>query len=165
MRWVDGLVSELDFEVANTRKVLERVPEAKLGWKPHEKSWSLGELATHVANLPGWLPVTLQQESLDASTVPTPTVAGSTEELLQTFDTKVREAREALRQADDKQLFASWSLLMQGKHMFTMPRMAVLRNFILNHSIHHRAQLGVYLRLLDVAVPSVYGPSADEGNR
>ena len=164
MRLTDGMLGELDFEAANTRKVLGRVPAEKLGWKPHGKSWTLGELATHLAHLPGWMSITLQQDSLDASTVPSPPVATSTEELLQIFDAKVKEAREALRQADDPRLFASWSLLMQGKPMFTMPRLAVLRNFIMNHSIHHRAQLGVYLRLLDVAVPSVYGPSADEGS-
>jgi len=162
-----ALLPEFDHEMANTRKSLERVPEDKFGWKPHEKSMPMGNLAVHLATLPGWTVQTLQQESLDLAPpdgepfkLPE---AKNTKEVVAMFDQNVADARAALAEATDEQLMKPWSLLMTGKTIFTLPRVAVLRGFVMNHSIHHRAQLGVYLRLNDVPVPSIYGPSADEG--
>jgi len=162
-----ALLPEFDHEMANTRKSLERVPDDKFGWKPHEKSMPMGNLAVHLATLPGWTVQTLQQESLDLAPpggepfkLPE---AKNTEEVVALFDKHVAEARSVLAEATDEQLMKPWSLLMTGKTIFTLPRVAVLRGFVMNHSIHHRAQLGVYLRLNDVPVPSIYGPSADEG--
>ena len=162
-----ALLPEFDHEMANTRKTLERVPYDKFGWKPHEKSMPMGNLAVHLATLPGWTVQTLKQDSLDFAPpggepfkLPE---AKSTEEIVSMFDHHVAEARAALSDATDEELMKPWSLLMAGKTIFTLPRVAVLRGFVMNHSIHHRAQLGVYLRLNDVPVPSIYGPSADEG--
>jgi uncharacterized damage-inducible protein DinB len=161
-----SLLPEFDQEMANTRKTLERVPEDKLGWKPHEKSGTMGWLATHLATLPTWTALTLDKDSLDiapsgASPTPPPP-AKSRKELLEKFDKSVAEARAAIAKANDEVLLKPWSLLSGGKTMLTLPRIAVLRSFIMNHSIHHRAQLGVYLRLNNVPVPAIYGPSADE---
>ena len=165
----EALLPEFDQEMANTRQTLERVPEDKLGWKPHEKSGTMGWLATHLANIPGWVTFTLDNDSLDlappggASVGPLPP-ANSRNELLEMFDKNVAAARVALAGAGDAQLAKSWSLLKGGKTVLSMPRIAVLRSFVMNHSIHHRAQLGVYLRLNNVPVPAIYGPSADEGS-
>jgi len=162
-----ALLPEFDHEMASTRKTLERVPDDKFGWKPHEKSMPMGNLAAHLATLPGWTVTTLTQDSLDLAPeggepfkLPE---AKTTEEVLGIFDTQVAAARAAVAEATDEQLMKPWSLLMTGKTIFTLPRAAVLRSFVMSHSIHHRAQLGVYLRLNDIAVPSIYGPSADEG--
>jgi uncharacterized damage-inducible protein DinB len=166
MAMKDALLPEFDQEMANTRKSLERVPEDKLGWKPHPKSGTMGWLATHVASLPSWATETMANDSLDLAPngVPhAPTVpAKSREELLALFDKNVAAGRAAIAGASDEQFFKPWSLLSNGKTLMTMPRAAVLRGFVMNHLIHHRAQLGVYLRLNDVAVPGLYGPSADE---
>jgi uncharacterized damage-inducible protein DinB len=163
----EGLLPEFDHEMANTRKTLERVPEDKFAWKPHEKSTSLGGLATHLANIPSWTKNTFNQDELDIAPVGGPPFrleeAKSRAELLEAFDKNVADARAALAAASDKDWQGRWSLLAGGKKIFTLPRTAVMRGFIMSHSIHHRAQLGVYLRLLDVPVPSIYGPSADEG--
>ena len=166
MKLSESLLPEFDREMANTRKVLERVPEDKLTWKPHAKSFSMGALATHVAMIPGWGVFRLAQDSFDlaapgAQQPPPP--AGSRKELLELFDRNVAAYRAALVAADDARLFAPWSLVKGSQTIFTMPRLAVLRSIVMNHSIHHRAQLGVYLRLNDVPVPAIYGPSADEG--
>jgi len=160
-----SLLPELDQEVAGTRKILERVPEDKLTWKPHPKSFTLGALATHVAMIPGWGTFTLEGDSFDlaapGATMPPPP-AGSRKELLEIFDRNLGAFRAALAAAQDAQLLAPWTL-RSGEHiMFTMPRLAVLRTMIMNHMIHHRAQLGVYLRLNNVPLPGLYGPSADE---
>jgi uncharacterized damage-inducible protein DinB len=165
----EALLPEFDHEMANTRKTLERVPDDKFSWKPHEKSGTMGWLATHVANIPSWVTFTLSQDSLDlappggGSVGPAP-AANSQKELLEAFDKNVTAARAALAGATDAQLAKPWSLLKGGKTILTMPKIAVLRGFVMNHSIHHRAQLGVYLRLNDVPVPAIYGPSADEGS-
>ncbi|HEY0003810.1 MAG TPA: DinB family protein [Pyrinomonadaceae bacterium] len=168
MRLSETLLPEFDHEMANTRKTLERVPEDRLGWKPHEKSTPMGGLATHLANLPSWTVHTLKKDSIDIAPVGGPPLRAeqlnSREEFLATFDKNVAEARAAIAEASDEEFFKPWSLLHGGKTVFTMPRMAVLRGMVMNHNIHHRAQLGVYLRLNDVAVPSIYGPSADEGS-
>ena len=163
----DALLPEFDQEMANTRKTLDRVPDDKFDWKPHEKSMPLGGLATHLSNLPTWVVYTISQDSLDLAPggVPLPPAppAKSRTEVLELFDNNVVKARVAIAAASDEELFKSWTLLSGGKHVLTLPKIAVLRSFVMNHSIHHRAQLGVYLRLNDIPVPSIYGPSADEG--
>ena len=161
------LLPEYDQEMTNTRKLLECVPEGKWDWKPHDKSMPLGRLAGHVAELPNWALNTIRRSSLDL-TPPggsgfQPYIPGSRKELLETFDKNVSEAREAIAGASDEHLHQIWSLQFRGKTVLSMPRAAVLRSVVMNHLIHHRAQLGVYLRLNDVAIPGMYGPSADEG--
>jgi uncharacterized damage-inducible protein DinB len=162
-----ALLPEFDHEMANTRKVLERIPEDRFGWKPHEKSPTLAWLATHLAVLPSWTVGTIELESLDAAPVdgPNPLAqeATSRQEVLDLFDRNVAAARAALEGASDEHLRQPWTLLAGGRTVFTLPRIATLRSFILSHMIHHRAQLGLYLRLNDVPVPAIYGPSADEG--
>ena len=162
------ILPEFDHEMANTRRTLERVPDEKFSWKPHEKSTSLGGLATHLANIPSWTAQTFDRDELDISPPGQPPYrlpeAKSRAEILEAFDKNVASARAALEAASDENWKGKWSLLNGGKPIFTLPRTAVMRGFIMRHSIHHRAQLGVYLRLLDVPVPSIYGPSADEGS-
>jgi uncharacterized damage-inducible protein DinB len=164
----ESLLPEFDHEFANTRKTLERIPEGKLGWKPHEKSMSMGALATHLANLPTWTNHTIDKDELDIAPPGAPPFrieeAKTVKEVLERFDKAVADARAAIAGASDEHLFKPWKLLSGGQVVLTMPRVAVLRSFIMNHNIHHRAQLGVYLRLNDVPVPSIYGPSADEGS-
>ena len=162
MAIVDSLIPEFDHEMATTRKVLERVPEERFDWKPHEKSFSLGVLAQHVATLPTWGTETLMRSEIDLVGNNPPASAASKSELLNTFDKNVADARAALAGKSDAELMAMWSLKRNGKTVFSMPKTTVLRSFMLNHLIHHRAQLTVYLRLLDIPVPSIYGPSADE---
>ncbi len=168
MALAQSLLPEFDLEMANTRKALERVPEGKFGWKPHPKSGSMGWLAAHLANIPSWISMVIQQDSLDlapAGAPPTPPPAPKDQkELLEGFDRNVSQSRKVLSAATDEQLMKPWSLLKTGEIIMTLPKVAVLRSFIMNHIIHHRAQLGVYLRLNDIPVPSTYGPSADEGN-
>jgi uncharacterized damage-inducible protein DinB len=166
MKISETLLPEFDQEMANTRKVLERVPFEKNSWKPHAKSFDFGGLATHVATMPGWASLTLTQDAFDYAPpggegYKAPTFA-SNKELVDAFDKGVKEARAAIVAADDSKLLAPWSLLGGGKTIFTMPRVAVLRSMVMNHLIHHRAQLGVYLRLNDIPVPALYGPTADE---
>src|SRR6185295_12952481 len=162
----ESLLPEFDNEMANTRKTLERVPLEKSDWKPHEKSMAMGGLATHLGNIPTWAVFTLDQDSLDLAPegkpLPPAELAKSNEELLATFDSNVAKARAAIAGASDAEFFKPWSLLNNGNTILTMPKVAVLRSFVMNHLIHHRAQLGVYLRLNDIPVPSIYGPSADE---
>jgi uncharacterized damage-inducible protein DinB len=166
MAIVDALLPEFDHEMANTRRVLERVPEDRLGWRPHPKSFTLGELATHVATLPSWVSLTLGKTELDLAPggVPAPRTkeAESRAELLERFDGHVAKARAALSETSDAALFQPWSLLQNGKTILSMPRAAVLRGFVISHLIHHRGQLTVYLRMNDVPLPGLYGPSADE---
>ena len=166
MPMIDALLPEFDHEMANTRKVLERVPEDKLDWRPHPKSWTMGQLATHLVTVPGWLVETVQRDELDlmpdGKPYEPPKEAKSREELLSRFDEGLAKGRAALASCTDAAMFANWSLLSAGKTLVTMPRAAVVRGFVISHTIHHRAQLGVYLRLNDVPVPSIYGPSADE---
>ena len=162
----DALLPEFDQEMATTRKTLERVPEDKFGWKPHEKSFSMGHLARHLANLPNWTNLMLEKDSLDIAPIDGPKAttpeAKSRKELLEIFDKNLKGARAALAVATDDLMAQPWSLQAGGQTLFTLPKAAVLRTWVMNHSIHHRAQLGVYLRLNDVPVPAVYGPSADE---
>lgn len=159
-----SMLPEFDHEMANTRKSLERIPDDKLNFKPHAKSSSLGGLATHLANINHWTEAIVGLDSFDVSTAPPNTELKSRDEILAAFDKNAAKARKIIAEATDAHLFKPWTLNAGSKTVLTMPRVAVLRSFILNHTIHHRAQLGVYLRLNDVAVPSIYGPSADEGN-
>ncbi len=162
----ESLLPEFDNEMANTRKTLERVPLDKADWKPHPKSMAMGALATHLGNIPTWVNYTIDQDSLDLAPggepLPTTPVANSNEELLASFDANIAKARAAIAGAADAELFKPWTLMSNGNAILTMPKIAVLRSFVMNHLIHHRAQLGVYLRLNDIPVPSIYGPSADE---
>ena len=162
---MDGsmLLPEFDHEFGETRKALERVPEDKLDWKPHDKSYSLGQLASHLAEIPNWMGPTVQMELLDLDEMEyEPLEASTRQELLAAFDASVAEAREVLSQTSGETMMESWSMKYGGEITMTMPKAAVIRSFILNHNVHHRAQLGVYLRLLDVPVPGHYGPTADE---
>jgi len=161
-----ALLPEFDHEMAITRRTLERVPEDKLRWKPHEKSMTMGRLAQHVSEIPSWTVFAIEKDSLDVhppgSPPYQPPAVKSRQELLAAFDKNVTDARTAIASAGDDLLMQPWSLLSGGTAVLTLPRIAVIRSFMMNHSIHHRAQLGVYLRLNDIPVPAVYGPSADE---
>ena len=159
-----SILPEFDHEMENTRKSLERVPEDKFSFKPHAKSMTLGALATHLATINHWAEAILGLESFDVSTAPPNSELKSRAEVLATFDKNTAIARKAIADATDAHLLKPWTLTAGSKTVLTMPRVAVVRSFLLNHTIHHRAQLGVYLRLNDVPVPSIYGPSADEGN-
>ena len=161
---MDGasLIPEFDQEMANTRTALERIPADRLEFKPHEKSYSLLELASHISNLPMWTGMTLSTTELDLDQPFDRTPPTTKEEILAEFDATSAEARDALEEASADDLAVAWTLRSGDQVWFTMPRGAVYRSFVMNHLIHHRAQLGVYLRLLDVPVPGMYGPSADE---
>lgn len=161
-----ALLPEFDQEVATTRKVLERLPEEKYGWKPHEKSMAAGRLASHIAEMGGWGTMTMTTDSFDVAPGgerPYPAANYETKsELLENYDKAMSETRTALAAASDADFMSMWSLLRNGQTLMTMPKAAVIRGFVINHIVHHRGQLSVYLRLLDVQVPSIYGPSADE---
>jgi uncharacterized damage-inducible protein DinB len=155
-----AFLSELEVEMPVTRRLLERVPSDKGAWKPHEKSFSLGHLAQLVARMPGWLTFTMKQTVLDLSGGQ-PYSLEKTETLLADFDRNVKEAREVIGQAKDADYMVPWSLKSGDRVLFTLPRIAVMRQNI-NHLVHHRGQLSVYLRLQNVPLPSIYGPTADE---
>lgn len=166
MSYADMILPEFEQEMASTRKVLERLPEDKFDWRAHPKSNTIGWNANHVAEIPGWVEGTLTQDSWDIHPVDgepyqTPKFA-TRKEVLDFFDANVASARQAIGQVKEDSLGQSWSLLQQGQPIITMPRAAVIRNFVLNHLIHHRAHLCVYLRLNDIPVPGMYGPSGDE---
>jgi len=165
MTIAEMLIPEFDQEMANTRKVLERVPDGRFDFKPHPKSFSMGQLASHLATSAGWGIETMNRESFDVAPQGAPLKgpeAHTQADLLQMFDEGVAGVRSALAGATDEHFMQPWSLLGGGAVIFTLPRYSVIRFYVLNHIIHHRAQLGVYLRLNDVPVPGVYGPSADE---
>lgn len=164
MQLNEGLIAELQHEAVSTRKMLERVPADKFGWKPHEKSMTLGRLASHVAEIPDWTNATINLDELDFSKEEyKPFEPKSSDELVKFFDEKLSSALDTLKNnANNENLMGMWSLRNGETVYLTMPRIAVMRGFVLSHLIHHRAQLGVYLRLLDVPVPSSYGPTADE---
>lgn len=155
-----AFIAELEMEMPPTRRLLERVPSDKGEWKPHPKSFALGHLAQLVARMPGWVTHTMKQTVLDLSAAPKYSLE-KTEALLAEFDRCVIEAKEALSGAKDEDFSVPWSLKMGDRVLMTMPRLAVMRQNI-NHLSHHRGQLTVYLRLLDVPIPSIYGPTADE---
>jgi uncharacterized damage-inducible protein DinB len=159
----DGLLSEYDHEMATTRRLLERVPDDKLAWKPHAKSKSLGELASHVSNLPLWGLTILNDASFDlAEPLPGASEHHSRQDLVAAFDRAAANTRATLNRTDPE-FIAPWTLKRDGHEMFTLPRIAALRSFVLSHMIHHRGQLSVYLRLNDIPLPPIYGPTADEG--
>lgn len=166
MSYSDSILPEFDQEMAGTRKVLERVPEEKLDWQPHAKSHTIGWNANHLAELPGWAVMTLREDSLDmnpAGGQPYRTPKLTTRrEILEAFDRNVAEARAALEAVTDEEIMQPWSLLNAGQAIFTMPRATVIRSFVMNHIIHHRAILCVYYRLNEIPVPGLYGPSGDE---
>jgi uncharacterized damage-inducible protein DinB len=163
-----ALLPEFDHEMANTRKSLERVPDDKMEFKPHPKSMTMNALASHLATINDWVTSTIENDTFDFAPPGKPAyklpALKTRAELLAAFDKYSASARKQIAGASDEHLMKNWSLLAGGHTLFTMPRVAVLRSFIMNHTIHHRAQLGVYLRLNDIPVPSIYGPSADEGN-
>lgn len=165
MSYAESILPEFDEEMANTRKALERVPEDKLDWKPHPKSNTIGWNANHLAEIPGWVAGTLAQSSWDIAPADGEPYRSpdqkSKQEILALFDQNVAAARKALEKASDAQVSENWSLLKGGETLFTMPRSAVIRSFVMNHMIHHRAHLLVYLRLNDIPVPGMYGPSGD----
>jgi uncharacterized damage-inducible protein DinB len=166
MTYAETLLPEFDQEMANTRKVLERIPEDKLDWRAHPKSNTIGWNANHVADLVNWLVQALTRPSLDVAPVggeryPFPKLT-SRREILDLFDRNVAAARDAIAAVKDEEMGQMWTLLQAGKPIFTMPRAAVVRGGVLNHLMHHRAHLCVYLRLNDIPVPGMYGPSGDE---
>ena len=156
------LLPEFDQEMTNTRRMLESVPDAKLAYRPHKKSYSLRDLAAHIANLPTWTSVTLTTTELDVSQPFDRVIPESRNEILAQFDENVAGARAVLGKTSADDMKVDWTLRSGDRVVFTMPRAATFRAFVMSHLIHHRAQLGVYLRLLDVPVPGMYGPSADE---
>jgi uncharacterized damage-inducible protein DinB len=147
-----------------TRRVLERVPDGVFAWKPHDKSMTMGRLAEHLAELPAWMKIAIIDNGVDMSAGrPEGYQPPATREAVVTmFDKNAAEARTALAGRTDAELMAPWTLKAQGKEVFTMPKAVVVRSFVMNHIVHHRGQMSVYLRLQNVAVPSIYGPSADE---
>ena len=163
-----SLLGEWDHEMAKARITLERVPDDMFDWTPHPKSMSMGKLAAHIAQIPLWAKMTLETPQFDVAPVGGPAVPQpdlkTRADVLSFFDKHQPEARQAIASSTDKDLTTTWALLSGGKPIFSMPRVTVLRGMIMNHMIHHRAQLGVYLRLNDLPVPAIYGPSADEGN-
>ena len=166
MTYAQSMLPEFDQEMANTRKVLERIPDDKLEWQPHRKSHTIGWNANHLADMVNWLTVILTSPSLDLAPVggqpyQVPALA-SRGDILRHFDRNVSAARSALLAAKDEQFGQTWTLLSGGKPILAMPRAAMIRSFVLNHIIHHRAIACVYLRLNDVPVPGMYGPSGDE---
>jgi uncharacterized damage-inducible protein DinB len=160
----DALLPEFDHEMATTRRLLERTPAAEFAWKPHEKSFNLGQLAGHVSNIPHWATAILENTVFDVLSVgdTRPRAPESVASLLSHFDGTIAEARRGIAAAGDAEMLTPWTFKRGEQVMFTMPRIAALRSFVMNHLIHHRGQLSVYLRLKNVPVPAMYGPSADE---
>jgi uncharacterized damage-inducible protein DinB len=160
----ETLLSEFDDEVALTRRLLDRLPDAEFSWRPHERSMSLGGLATHLAQIPHWGTSILQHDGYDLDSSAATTVEQhSRADVLQTFDRHSAEVRRTLAERTDAELTAPWTLRSDGHLVMSMPRVSALRRFLLNHLVHHRGQLTVYLRLHNVPLPPLYGPSADEG--
>ena len=161
----DALLPEFDHEMATTRRLLDRLPEAELAWRPHEKSMALGELARHITNLPHWCSAICDTTVFDLDAIPSdprPNLPPSRDAVTAEFEAKVSRAREQLARATDPELMMPWTLKKGGHEVFTLPRISAIRSFVMNHLIHHRGQLSVYLRLRNVALPPIYGPTADE---
>ena len=158
-------LEELEREAANTRKMLERVPVEKGDWQPHEKSFPIGRLATHIAEIPGWMSLIISADELDFGNMKyTPPVVNTNEDLLKVFQENLDIAKKELANADDSKYDDKWSMRHGDQVYFTLPRHEIVRSWVLNHVVHHRAQLGVYLRLMDIPVPGMYGPTADDQN-
>lgn len=165
MRIAETILPEYDHETATTRLLLELVPDTHIAWRPHPKARSLGELAMHVATIPQWTPITLRRTEFDPSppdgspyVVP---MFESMPEVLKAYDDGVAATRATLLATTDAEFMVQWTLKREGKALFSMPRVVVFRTFVMNHSIHHRGQLSIYLRQCDVALPNIYGPTAD----
>jgi len=161
MKLVDSILTEIDQEAQTTKRVLDRIPEDKLTWKPHPKAFSLGQLALHIASVPGSVAAAAVPDSMEALNFSQPE-AKSRQEVLDTFSKSLESAKEALKKMDDARLMSMWSLRKNGKVVMSIPRIGFIRSILMNHNYHHRGQLSVYLRILNVPVPSIYGPSADE---
>lgn len=163
MKLSELLLEELQHEALGTRKILERVPDEKLGWQPHQKSMTIGRLAAHIAEIPGWLHETIMQDELDFATANfNSTPLDNTTALLQAFEENLAKGVNALKDANDETINDIWTLRNGSQVFLQMPRIGVIRGLVLNHVVHHRGQLSVYLRLLGIPVPGLYGPSADE---
>lgn len=160
----DALLPEFDHEMGTTRRVLERVPLSEGQWKPHTKSMTLGDLAAHIVEIPAWVGSMIESSSFDVTSNPDYKRAtyASTASLLSAFDQNVAKARAKIASKSDAELMETWSLKSGEKVLFSLPKVGVLRSFLMNHLIHHRGQLSVYIRLKNVPVPSIYGPSADD---
>lgn len=161
-----AFIGEFEHEAKSTRRMLERVPEDKWDWKPHEKSMTMRQLTTHIAEMPGWMPMMLTTKELDMGSEAAkgfaPAVINNRKELVDLFDANLKKARESLAAAGDDVMKETWTFRNGDAVIFSLPKSGVVRSMILNHFVHHRGQLSVYLRLNDVPVPSIYGPSADE---
>ena len=161
----DALLAEFDHEMATTRRLLDRLPEAELAWRPHDKSMALGELARHITNLPHWCSEICGTTVFDLDAIPAdlrPNLPASRDAVTAEFDSKVSRAREQLARATDPEMMMPWTLKKGGHEIFTLPRISAIRSFVMNHLIHHRGQLSVYLRLKNIPLPPIYGPTADE---
>ena len=163
--FIDVLLPEYDREIGSTRQLLERIPDAAFGWRPHDRSTAMGELAGHVADLPRWIAVVMTCQSCDLPSEGDEMRrrGKSTAQLLSRFDANVREARAQLVGAVDRTLCEPWTLTRGKQDLFTMPKIVMMRHLVLNHLVHHRGQLTVYLQMHDIPVPALYGPSGDEG--
>lgn len=158
------LIAELQHEAVTTRKCLERLPETEFNWKPHEKSMTLGELAIHVAEMTGWVAETINKPEMNFATdYVRPPAITTTADLVAYFDQRAADAADALKSASDENLMQNWTLRSGDKILLSMPRIQALRGMVMNHIVHHRGQLSVYMRLKGISVPAIYGPSADEG--
>ena len=163
MAIAQAILPEFDREMATTRKMLERFPEDKVEWRPHETCMTLGRLAGHVAEISGWTVPTMTQDKLEIDRSQfTPTIVTKRDEALKQFDETVKNAREVLAAASDETFMKPWTFVAGGKTVFTIPKIAVMRSFVMNHLIHHRGQLAAFYRIAGVPVPSIYGPSKDE---
>lgn len=163
MNIIDGFSGELAHEAVSTRRALERIPADKMDWRPHTKSMTLQRLASHVAEIPGWIPQTLEKDEMAMTTGEyKPWLAASPDELVRKFDECMAQAAKAMQGYPNERMLAPWTFKVDGRVVMALPRIAALRGFVMNHLIHHRAQLGVYLRMIDVPVPQMYGPTADE---
>jgi len=161
MRLVDSILMELEQEAQTTKRVLDRIPGDKLAWKPHPKSYSLGQLALHIASVPGSVAAAVVPDSMEVPNFSQPEPK-SRQEVLDTFSKSLESAKDTLKKMDDARLTSMWRLTKNGKVLMSVPRIGFIRSILMNHNYHHRGQLSVYLRMLDVPVPSIYGPSADE---
>ena len=162
----DGLLPHYDQEIGRTRRLLESVPEDKFAWSPHDKSMSLGELASHLAAVLAWAPTIIEQDEFDVAPPGSegsysPTTYETLTDILNAFDKNAGNAREMLAAKSDEEYMAPWSLKKGGEVLFTAPRVGVVQDMLIHHLIHHRGQMSVYLRMCDVPVPQTYGPTAD----
>ncbi len=163
MSLLDPIISELQHEAATTRKLLERIPDEQFDWQPHQKSMSVQNLTNHIAQIYNWCGYIVNQDELDIATAQFERkMAGATQELLALFDENVANAVALLKQQDEQHVLKTWTFRNGAQILFALPRMAVIRTMVLNHGIHHRGQLSVYLRLLNIPLPPMYGPTADE---